>query len=313
MRSRIRFLVPLALLLPGSAVAEGVACPPGPDRLSLQVSVAIRADPAKPLYTYSYAVANDPSSAQEAKYFAVDVAPPASGIASPSGWQGKVLKIRPWVQWRAFLLADPDRVTNDGYVPPSIVQIKPGTSLGGFSFQSPKPPGAAAYHASGFVQFPVATGATPAQAELAAEEMAEWIGANCPQLARPLIDQGVTGPTIGPVDATPVRIDVKPGDDTNPVNPRSQGVTPLAILGSLTLDVRAVDPSTIRLVPSGAAPRDPGKVEDVNGDGAPDLVLHFPTPALGLRCGDTALVLAASTRTGTRLAGFDSIVTVGRR
>lgn len=313
MRARIRVLVPLALWLPGSAAAEGLACPPGPDQLSLQVFASIRTDPAKPLYTYSYAVASDPSSAQQVKYFAVDVVPPVSGIASPGGWQGKVLKIRPWVQWRAFLLADPDRVTNDGYVPPSIAQIRPGASLGGFSFQSPKPPGAAAYHASGFVQFPVATGATPAEAELAAEQMAEWIDANCPQLARPLIDQGVTGPTIGPVDATPIRIDLKPGDHTNPVNPRSQGVTPVAILGSPSLDVRSVDPSSIRLVPSGAAPRDAGRFEDVNGDGTPDLLLHFPTPAIGLRCGDAVVVLAATTRTGARLAGFDSIVTVGCR
>ncbi|HSN93173.1 MAG TPA: hypothetical protein VLS93_18230 [Anaeromyxobacteraceae bacterium] len=198
-------------------------------------------------------------------------------------------------------------------MPPSIVQIKPGAALSGFAFRSRRPPGLTQYHAKGFVPFPVVTADDPADAELLAEQLAERIERECPKLARPLIDQGVTGPTVGPVDATPIRVDLKPGEEPNAVNPRSQGVVPLAILGSAALDVRAIDAGTIQLVPSGAAPRDGGRVEDVNGDGHPDLLLHFSTPAIGLRCGDTTVVLGTRTRGGARLAGFDSVETPGCR
>ncbi|HSN92328.1 MAG TPA: hypothetical protein VLS93_13945 [Anaeromyxobacteraceae bacterium] len=277
------------------------------------MSASLRFDVSVQAYVYAYAVKNEPSSVQAVETFAVDVASPVSRIAGPAGWRGRRMDTRPWVKWAALQVADPDHVTNDASVPPSTVQIKPGSTLAGFSFQSPKPPGLAAFHASGFVQFPRATGSTPAEAELRAEQLAERIERECPKLARPLIDQGVTGPTVGPVDATPIHIDLKPGEEPNAVNPRSQGVVPLAILGSATLDARAIDAGTIQLVPSGAAPRDAGRVEDVNGDGRPDLLLHFSTPAIGLRCGDTTVVLGARTRGGERLAGFDSVATPGCR
>ena len=47
--------------------------------------------------------------------------------------------------------------------------------------------------------------------------------------------------------ATTVGIDVKPQSCPNPLNAKKKGVIPVAILGSDTLDVGDIDPSTIQL------------------------------------------------------------------
>jgi hypothetical protein len=52
-------------------------------------------------------------------------------------------------------------------------------------------------------------------------------------------------------------------------------------------------------------------IEDVNGDGIPDLVLHFKTQASGIKCGDTKVVLTGKTKSGSMIAGSDSMQTVG--
>jgi hypothetical protein len=51
---------------------------------------------------------------------------------------------------------------------------------------------------------------------------------------------------------TKVPVDVKPGSCPNPLNFKSQGVLPIAILGTFDLDVTTIDPVTIRL--EGVAP-----------------------------------------------------------
>lgn len=122
----------------------------------------------------------------------------------------------------------------------------------------------------------------------------------------------VTGTTLGPSDARAVAIDIKPGSDPNAINPKSQGVVPVALRGAAGFDVRQVDVATVRLGPGEAAPQKPeGRYEDVNRDGLPDLVLHFPTQAIGLRCWDTALFLTGRLRDGTAIVGSDAVVAVG--
>ncbi len=77
-----------------------------------------------------------------------------------------------------------------------------------------------------------------------------------------------------------VEIDIKPGDDDpSPINPNSAGTIPVAILGSLDFDVSMVVPLTLRLeglvvrvLPNG---KTQCSINDVNGDGYPDLVCHF--------------------------------------
>ena len=107
-------------------------------------------------------------------------------------------------------------------------------------------------------------------------------------------------------------LDIKPGSCPNPLNPRSQGIVTVALVGAFGFDVEDVDQATLRLRRSdgrgGAAlplpgPRGPrSHLEDVatpflgapcdchesGGDGIVDLVLKFRTEevvaALGLTC-----------------------------
>jgi hypothetical protein len=67
--------------------------------------------------------------------------------------------------------------------------------------------------------------------------------------------------------AVEIDVDVKPGSDKNPVNMKSNGVLPVAILGSADVDVTGIDPATIRL--NGVAPLR-WSIEDVCGPMAPE-------------------------------------------
>jgi uncharacterized delta-60 repeat protein len=69
-----------------------------------------------------------------------------------------------------------------------------------------------------------------------------------------------------------VQIDAKPGDAANRTTLASQGVIPVAILGSADFDAALVDPSTVLFANARAFQY---ALEDVNGDGRLDLILHF--------------------------------------
>lgn len=88
------------------------------------------------------------------------------------------------------------------------------------------------------------------------------------------------------VEPVPVQIDIKPGSDDNSINLGSNGVVPVAILGSADFDTTTVDPLSVTLAGSGVAVR--GKngdkylahQEDVNDDGFLDLVCQIETENL---------------------------------
>ncbi len=77
-----------------------------------------------------------------------------------------------------------------------------------------------------------------------------------------------------------VEVAVKPDDEgSSPINPRSAGMIPVVIFGSEDFDVSLVNPLTLRLEGLLVRVQSKGKtqcaIEDVDGDGYPDLVCHF--------------------------------------
>jgi len=109
-----------------------------------------------------------------------------------------------------------------------------------------------------------------------------------------------------------VAIDIKPGSFPNSINPRSIGTIPVAILTTGTFDATTVDPGAVRFGRTGteAAPVR-SALEDVDGDGDTDLILHFNTQATAIQCGNTSASLTGKTFSAQAIKGSDSIVTVG--
>jgi hypothetical protein len=108
------------------------------------------------------------------------------------------------------------------------------------------------------------------------------------------------------VESVPVNIDIKPGSDTNSINPHSNGVIPVAILTDDDFDATTVRGETCRFGPTQAIPRH-YNVEDVDGDGDLDMILHFPTQETGLTFSDTEAILTGQTTDGRYISGTDVV------
>jgi hypothetical protein len=108
-----------------------------------------------------------------------------------------------------------------------------------------------------------------------------------------------------------VVIDIKPGEEPNPINLGSRGVVPVVVCGSATFDASSVDPATFTLAGGGVRVRPNGelmaKLVDVNGDGYLDWLLHFETTELQLTADSTEAVLEGMTRDGRLIRGVDSV------
>lgn len=109
-----------------------------------------------------------------------------------------------------------------------------------------------------------------------------------------------------------VTIDIKPGSFPNSINPKSKGVIPVAILTTETFDAATVDSTTVLFGPSGteAAPVK-SALQDVDGDGDIDMILHFNTQTTGIQCGEISATLTGETLDGQMIKGSDDINTVG--
>lgn len=122
-----------------------------------------------------------------------------------------------------------------------------------------------------------------------------------------------------PPSVMEVDVEVMPGSDPAPVNLRAQGVIPVVILSTEDFDAAAVDPATVCFgdAEDPAANGDcteahgRGHVEDVDGDGDADMVLHFEVQETGIQAGDTEACLVGRTVDGDDIAGCDAIVTRG--
>jgi hypothetical protein len=96
----------------------------------------------------------------------------------------------------------------------------------------------------------------------------------------------ITVEVVGSSDTIEVEIDIKPGSDSNPINPKSKGLIRVAILTTDEFDAAGVDPGTVKLAGASIAVRGKaGKLmahlEDIDGDDDFDLVLHVDTQSEG--------------------------------
>lgn len=108
-----------------------------------------------------------------------------------------------------------------------------------------------------------------------------------------------------------MQIDIKPGSLPNSINPRSQGLIPVAILSSASFDApTVVNKSSVKFGRTGneaSLAFCNASGEDVNVDGLLDLVCHFFVLQTGFQSGDTVGVLTGNTVAGTLFKGTDSV------
>ena len=102
----------------------------------------------------------------------------------------------------------------------------------------------------------------------------------------------------------PVEVDIKPGSDPNSINLKSKGVVPVAVLTTDDFDAGTVAPDTVEF--AGASPKR-WTMEDVDGDGDEDLLLHFKTQELNLAEDSTEATLTGETLDGVQIEGTDTV------
>ncbi len=117
-------------------------------------------------------------------------------------------------------------------------------------------------------------------------------------------------PKVLPEPIISVDIDIKPGSYPNNINLRNKGVVTVAVLTTNKFDATTIDPSAVTFGQNHALEADgKGHIEDVDGDGDLDLVLHFRTEETGIECGDKEAGLTGKTFDGHLIDGVDSVQT----
>ncbi len=110
---------------------------------------------------------------------------------------------------------------------------------------------------------------------------------------------------------TPIAIDIRPGNSANALNPNSNGVLPVAILGSHDFRVELADLSTVRLAGAAVQRKRDGRAfaiySDVNADGIDDLTVQFDVSAMQIGSGTDRIELTGETVDGERFAGEDRV------
>ncbi|MDO8683665.1 MAG: hypothetical protein Q7N50_09310 [Armatimonadota bacterium] len=106
-----------------------------------------------------------------------------------------------------------------------------------------------------------------------------------------------------------ISIDVKPGDSSNTINLKSNGMLPVAVLASSDCPIDSIDVGTISL--AGAKPARQTR-QDVDGDGDEDLLFHFRIPELNLNATSVEANLIGRFSDGRWLVGSDKVKIAGR-
>jgi hypothetical protein len=111
-----------------------------------------------------------------------------------------------------------------------------------------------------------------------------------------------------------INIDVKPGTigESAPINPKSKGNIPVALLSSADFNPLEVDQQSLRF---GAEGKESSllrcnKGEYINADDKLDLVCHFDTQAAGFEPGDLEGIVTGSLKDGRRFEGHGLIKVV---
>jgi len=124
---------------------------------------------------------------------------------------------------------------------------------------------------------------------------------------------------VGLIPTTiPVGLDIKARSYPNIVNTKAKGLMPVAILGSNTFDVRTINITKLFFGPALTRPAHDltsphtykDHLQDVNGDGFIDLVVHFDQTSTGLKTADTQACLSGETLDAIPIKGCDSITVI---
>lgn len=104
-----------------------------------------------------------------------------------------------------------------------------------------------------------------------------------------------------------ISIEIKPGNDNlAPINPRSNGKIPVALLSSTGFDAMNVKTESLSFGATGtekSLSHCSRNGEDVNGDGRLDLVCHFENQKAGFAKGDLEGIVQGTMKFGTRFEG----------
>lgn len=221
-------------------------CPTPPNLINFAVNPTVTSDATSGLYTYTYTLGNLATSQNAIAHFAADFTPPISNVTSPTGWISTMFAGRNTIYWAA-VGGDFPAGQDNGNVPLSPYDIAPGSTLGGFSFQSPNAPTGASDYVLG--DAPLPTSSDGVDGEDAAEAMSD----QCRQVWGNFFDMAVVGFTLAPTGTTlPVQIDILPFQSPNRIDLSSRNAIPVAILSNPGLNASLVLPQTVTFGPNHA-------------------------------------------------------------